>query len=68
MAYIHFEMFFRIKVELLCFLRTEFDPLCVTFSTYHENLIHSVEQKVSRKVNNSNIQRINVNNLCIYRI
>ncbi|XP_033222813.1 WD repeat-containing and planar cell polarity effector protein fritz [Belonocnema kinseyi] len=37
------------KMELICYLRTEFDPLCITFNTFHENVIHSVEQKVSRK-------------------
>ncbi|XP_046472035.1 WD repeat-containing and planar cell polarity effector protein fritz isoform X1 [Neodiprion pinetum] len=48
-ANVHLYRLIGIKIELLCFLRTEFDPLCVTFSTYHENMIHSVEQKVSRK-------------------
>lgn len=48
-ANVHLYRLIGTKVELLCFLRTEFDPLRVTFSTYHENIIHSVEQKVSRK-------------------
>ncbi|XP_043277509.1 WD repeat-containing and planar cell polarity effector protein fritz isoform X2 [Venturia canescens] len=39
----------RTKFELICHLRTEFDPLCITFNGRHENVIHSVEQKVSRK-------------------
>uniref|UniRef100_A0A1B6D3B8 WD repeat-containing and planar cell polarity effector protein fritz n=1 Tax=Clastoptera arizonana TaxID=38151 RepID=A0A1B6D3B8_9HEMI len=37
------------RSELLCYYRTEFDPLCVAFSQVQPNLIHSVEQKVSRK-------------------
>ncbi|XP_048505297.1 WD repeat-containing and planar cell polarity effector protein fritz isoform X2 [Athalia rosae] len=48
-ANVHLYRLIGTKVELICFLRTEFDPLCVTFSTYQENIIHSVEQKVSRK-------------------
>lgn len=41
---------FRTKLELLCYIRTEFDPLCITFDACDDNIIHSVEQKVSRKV------------------
>lgn len=41
---------FRTKLELLCYIRTEFDPLCITFDICDDNIIHSVEQKVSRKV------------------
>ncbi|XP_012232950.2 WD repeat-containing and planar cell polarity effector protein fritz homolog isoform X1 [Linepithema humile] len=37
------------KLELLCYIRTEFDPLCITFDACDDNIIHSVEQKVSRK-------------------
>ncbi|KAL0112775.1 hypothetical protein PUN28_012206 [Cardiocondyla obscurior] len=37
------------KLELLCYVRTEFDPLCITFDACDDNIIHSVEQKVSRK-------------------
>lgn len=37
------------KLELLCYIHTEFDPLCIMFDTYDDNIIHSVEQKVSRK-------------------
>ncbi|XP_020291724.1 WD repeat-containing and planar cell polarity effector protein fritz [Pseudomyrmex gracilis] len=37
------------KLDLLCYIRTEFDPLCITFDAYDDNIIHSVEQKVSRK-------------------
>ncbi|PSN33632.1 hypothetical protein C0J52_14255, partial [Blattella germanica] len=37
------------KAELLCYYRTEFDPVCVSFSQVQSNVIHSVEQKVSRK-------------------
>ncbi|RLU18526.1 hypothetical protein DMN91_008883 [Ooceraea biroi] len=37
------------KLELLCYIRTEFDPLCITFDACDDNVIHSVEQKVSRK-------------------
>lgn len=40
---------FRTKLELLCYIRTEFDPLCITFDACDDNIIHSVEQKVSRK-------------------
>lgn len=43
----------RTKAELLCYYRTEQDPLCVSFSQVQNNLIHSVEQKVSRKVRHS---------------
>jgi len=41
---------FRTKLELLCYIRTEFDPLCIMFDACDDNIIHSVEQKVSRKV------------------
>ncbi|XP_058803143.1 WD repeat-containing and planar cell polarity effector protein fritz [Phymastichus coffea] len=37
------------NLELLCYLRTEFDPLCLLFNTIYNNVIHSLEQKVSRK-------------------
>ncbi|KYN02744.1 WD repeat-containing protein C2orf86 like protein [Cyphomyrmex costatus] len=37
------------KLELLCYIRTEFDPLCITFDACNDDIIHSVEQKVSRK-------------------
>ncbi|KAJ8673486.1 hypothetical protein QAD02_004748 [Eretmocerus hayati] len=37
------------KLELLCYLRTEFDPLSIIFHTNYDNVIHSLEQKVSRK-------------------
>ncbi|XP_032668445.1 WD repeat-containing and planar cell polarity effector protein fritz [Odontomachus brunneus] len=37
------------KLESLCYIRTEFDPLCITFDACDDNIIHSVEQKVSRK-------------------
>jgi len=40
----------RTKLELLCYIRTEFDPLCIMFDACDDNIIHSVEQKVSRKV------------------
>lgn len=45
---------FRTKAELLCYYRTEQDPLSVSFSQVQNNLIHSVEQKVSRKVRYEN--------------
>nr|CAD7261206.1 unnamed protein product [Timema shepardi] len=38
------------KAGLVCYYRTEFDPVCVSFSHVQTNVIHSVEQKVSRKV------------------
>ncbi|XP_039284336.1 WD repeat-containing and planar cell polarity effector protein fritz isoform X2 [Nilaparvata lugens] len=37
------------KAELLCYYRTEFDPVCVVFSQVQPNVINSVEQKISRK-------------------
>ncbi|KAL6258893.1 hypothetical protein P5V15_010839 [Pogonomyrmex californicus] len=37
------------KLELLCYIRTEFDPLCIMFDACDDDIIHSVEQKVSRK-------------------
>ncbi|KDR08346.1 WD repeat-containing and planar cell polarity effector protein fritz [Zootermopsis nevadensis] len=62
------------KAELLCFYRTEFDPVCVSFSQVQSNVIHSVEQKVSRKgevtvesctyeVNKSRLQRTSVTSI-----
>ncbi|XP_015586643.1 WD repeat-containing and planar cell polarity effector protein fritz isoform X2 [Cephus cinctus] len=48
-ANVHLYRLTGTKLELLCYLRTEFDPLCITFNAYHENVIQSVEQKVSRK-------------------
>lgn len=41
---------FSSKLELICYLRTEFDPLSIIFSTNYDNVIHSLEQKVSQKV------------------
>nr|XP_034181788.1 WD repeat-containing and planar cell polarity effector protein fritz isoform X2 [Osmia lignaria] len=43
-------LIFRAKLELICYIRSEFDPLCIMFDTSNDNIIHSVEQKVSRKV------------------
>ncbi|XP_012271982.1 WD repeat-containing and planar cell polarity effector protein fritz isoform X2 [Orussus abietinus] len=48
-ANVHLYRLTGVKVELLCYLRTELDPLCIIFDTYHDNVLHSVEQKVSRK-------------------
>ncbi|KAG7204560.1 hypothetical protein KM043_004984 [Ampulex compressa] len=48
-ANIHLYRLSGIKLELICYIRTEFDPLCITFDACHDNVIHSVEQKVSRK-------------------
>ncbi|XP_054264257.1 WD repeat-containing and planar cell polarity effector protein fritz-like [Macrosteles quadrilineatus] len=50
-----------LRAELLCFYRTEHDPLCVMFSQVQSNLIHSVEQKVSRK------GEVTVEN-CVYEV
>uniref|UniRef100_A0A1B6M0F5 WD repeat-containing and planar cell polarity effector protein fritz n=1 Tax=Graphocephala atropunctata TaxID=36148 RepID=A0A1B6M0F5_9HEMI len=49
------------QTELLCYYRTEHDPLSVAFSQVQHNLIHSVEQKVSRK------GEVTVEN-CVYEI
>ncbi|XP_063240270.1 WD repeat-containing and planar cell polarity effector protein fritz [Bacillus rossius redtenbacheri] len=37
------------RAELACYYRTEFDPVCVSFSRVQPSVIHSIEQKVSRK-------------------
>ena len=42
------------KLELLCYLRTEFDPLSLIFHTNYDNVFHSLEQKISRKVSLDN--------------
>ncbi|XP_046664309.1 WD repeat-containing and planar cell polarity effector protein fritz isoform X2 [Homalodisca vitripennis] len=49
------------QTDLLCYYRTEHDPLSVAFSQVQPNLIHSVEQKVSRK------GEVTVEN-CVYEI
>ena len=38
------------KLELLCYYWTENDPICVKFSKLENNQIHTVEEKISRKV------------------
>lgn len=48
-ANLHVYKINRSKLEQLCYFWTENDPICVEFSKIHENQIHSVEQKVSRK-------------------
>ncbi|XP_044021196.1 WD repeat-containing and planar cell polarity effector protein fritz isoform X2 [Aphidius gifuensis] len=48
-ANVHLYRLRGLKFELLCYLRTEFDPLCITFNSKEDNVIHSIEQKVSRK-------------------
>ncbi|XP_047371047.1 WD repeat-containing and planar cell polarity effector protein fritz isoform X2 [Vespa velutina] len=48
-ANIHLYRLTGTKLDLICYVRTEFDPLCIKFDIHHENVIHSVEQKVSRK-------------------
>lgn len=48
-ANVHVYMVTGTKFELLCYYRTEFDPVSVSFSCIQPNVIHSVEQKVSRK-------------------
>uniref|UniRef100_A0ABD2WPH6 WD repeat-containing and planar cell polarity effector protein fritz n=1 Tax=Trichogramma kaykai TaxID=54128 RepID=A0ABD2WPH6_9HYME len=48
-ANVHLYRIIGSKLELLCYLRTEFDPLCITFHTSYNNVFHSLEQKVSRK-------------------
>ncbi|XP_033333987.1 WD repeat-containing and planar cell polarity effector protein fritz isoform X2 [Megalopta genalis] len=48
-ANIHLYRLVGLKLELICYIRSEFDPLCIIFDACHDNIIHSVEQKVSRK-------------------
>ncbi|KZC05895.1 WD repeat-containing and planar cell polarity effector protein fritz [Dufourea novaeangliae] len=48
-ANIHLYRLIGVKLELICYIRSEFDPLCIIFDACHDNIIHSVEQKVSRK-------------------
>ncbi|XP_063982059.1 WD repeat-containing and planar cell polarity effector protein fritz isoform X2 [Diachasmimorpha longicaudata] len=48
-ANVHLYRLRGVKFELLCYIKTEFDPLCVIFNSRQENVLHSVEQKVSRK-------------------
>ncbi|XP_031834226.1 WD repeat-containing and planar cell polarity effector protein fritz [Nomia melanderi] len=48
-ANIHLYRIIGLKLELICYIRSEFDPLCIIFDACHDNVIHSVEQKVSRK-------------------
>ncbi|XP_011310420.1 WD repeat-containing and planar cell polarity effector protein fritz isoform X2 [Fopius arisanus] len=48
-ANVHLYRLRGLKFDLLCYLRTEFDPLCIIFNSKQENVIHSIEQKVSRK-------------------
>ncbi|XP_066591947.1 WD repeat-containing and planar cell polarity effector protein fritz [Prorops nasuta] len=48
-ANIHLYRLTGIKLELICYVRTEFDPLCIMFDACHDNVIYSIEQKVSRK-------------------
>ncbi|XP_076230946.1 WD repeat-containing and planar cell polarity effector protein fritz isoform X2 [Calliopsis andreniformis] len=48
-ANIHLYRLIGAKVELICYIHSEFDPLCIIFDAWHDNIIHSVEQKVSRK-------------------
>ncbi|XP_043496759.1 WD repeat-containing and planar cell polarity effector protein fritz isoform X1 [Polistes fuscatus] len=48
-ANIHLYRLTGTKLDLIYYVRTEFDPLCIKFDIHHENVIHSVEQKVSRK-------------------
>ncbi|OAD59680.1 WD repeat-containing and planar cell polarity effector protein fritz [Eufriesea mexicana] len=48
-ANIHLYRLLGVKLELICYIRSEFDPLCIIFDPCSDNIIHSVEQKVSRK-------------------
>ncbi|CAK9801233.1 WD repeat-containing and planar cell polarity effector protein fritz [Anthophora quadrimaculata] len=48
-ANIHLYRLLGVKLELICYIRSEFDPLCIMFDACNDNIIHSVEQKVSRK-------------------
>nr|XP_012141482.1 PREDICTED: WD repeat-containing and planar cell polarity effector protein fritz homolog isoform X2 [Megachile rotundata] len=48
-ANIHLYRLLGAKLGLICYIRSEFDPLCIMFDTNNDNIIHSVEQKVSRK-------------------
>uniref|UniRef100_A0A336MF77 CSON000763 protein n=1 Tax=Culicoides sonorensis TaxID=179676 RepID=A0A336MF77_CULSO len=48
-ANLHIYKLSRMKLELQCFYWTEFDPICIEFSKQHENQLHSIEQRISRK-------------------
>ncbi|XP_071454800.1 WD repeat-containing and planar cell polarity effector protein fritz homolog [Hetaerina americana] len=48
-ANVHIYGISGMKAELLCYYRTEFDPICVSFSQVEPGVIHTVEQRVSRK-------------------
>lgn len=49
-ANIHIYKISRVKLELICYHWTEFDPICVEFSKLNHNQFKSVEQKISKKV------------------
>uniref|UniRef100_A0A8D8QGW5 WD repeat-containing and planar cell polarity effector protein fritz n=1 Tax=Cacopsylla melanoneura TaxID=428564 RepID=A0A8D8QGW5_9HEMI len=48
-ANIHVYSLTSVKLELLCYYKTDSDPLCVEFSHVRPNVVHSVEQKISRR-------------------
>ncbi|XP_063697637.1 WD repeat-containing and planar cell polarity effector protein fritz [Culicoides brevitarsis] len=48
-ANLHIYKLSRMKLELQCYFWTEFDPICIEFSKQHENQLHSIEQRISRK-------------------
>lgn len=48
-ANLHIYKLNRLKFEPLCYFWTENDPIDFVFSTFNENEVHSVEQKISRK-------------------
>lgn len=49
-ANVHIYKLNRIKLEAMCYYWTENDPISIEFSNIHHNQLHSVEQKISRKV------------------
>lgn len=42
--------FFSYKLEMLCCYQTEYDPVCVVFSTVESNVLYSIEEKISATV------------------
>lgn len=63
------------KLEMLCCYQTEYDPVCVVFSTVESNVLYSIEEKISATgeisaenmvyeiINNSRLQRTSVSSL-----
>lgn len=49
-ANVHLYKIGRTKLESICYYWTENDPISLEFSRTNQNQLHSVEQKISRKV------------------